>query len=139
FSSTTISHQKTIISNISKTIPYISKQLVKNQSDIVLARKSKLLLTLNSALSIQKSTLNATLIKINKVVPQRINDENNKQNYLFRTTQNLNPTNILERGYSITYYNGKILKSSETVNIGDEIKTILKKGEVIGNIVKKEP
>jgi exodeoxyribonuclease VII large subunit len=139
FSSTTISHQKTIISNISKTIPYISKQLVKNQSDIVLAKKAKLLLTLNSALNIQKSTLNATLIKINKVVPQRINDEKNRQNYLFRTTQNLNPTNVLERGYSITYYNGKILKSAETVNVGDEIKTILKKGEVIGNIVKKEP
>lgn len=139
FSSTIISHQKTIISNISKTIPYISKQLVKKQGDIVLAKKAKLLLALNSALNNRKATLNVTLIKINKAVPQRINDEKNRQSYLFRTMQNLNPTNILERGYSITYYNGKVLKSAETVNVGDEIKTILKKGEVIGNIVKKEP
>ena len=38
-----------------------------------------------------------------------------------RNLDALNPENVLKRGYSITYYNGKILKSAETVNVGEKI------------------
>ena len=42
---------------------------------------------------------------------------------------NLNPENVLERGYSITYNEkGNIIRDSKAVKKGDEISTKLKTG-----------
>ena len=44
---------------------------------------------------------------------------------------NLNPSNILERGYSITYNaNGKIVKDIRSIKKGDKISTQLKSGKI---------
>ncbi len=49
----------------------------------------------------------------------------------------LNPKNVLKRGYSITYKSGKAVKSVSGVQIGDSLKTILHKGELISAVEKK--
>lgn len=46
----------------------------------------------------------------------------------------LNPINVLKRGYSITYFNGKILTNPTVVVKGDTIKTMLKEGEISSTI-----
>lgn len=50
----------------------------------------------------------------------------------------LSPENILKRGYSITYYNGKVLKEASTVKVGSTIDVYLYKGKVYGKVLKKE-
>jgi len=45
-------------------------------------------------------------------------------------SNSLNPINIIKRGFSITYLNGKILKNSNDAPKGSTIKTILNKGEI---------
>lgn len=42
----------------------------------------------------------------------------------------LDPENVLKRGYAIAYLNGKALKSSEGVQVGDKIVTHLGKGKL---------
>lgn len=138
-SSNAITLQKSTISNIYKSTPYISTQLIKNHSDLMQIKQTKLLLFTNTKLNKQKSELRTYSIKLNNIVPQKLNDEKNRHNYLYKTLQNLNPNNILARGYSITYHNGKVLKSSSNVDMGEEVKIILKNGSIIGNIVQKEP
>jgi exodeoxyribonuclease VII large subunit len=50
-----------------------------------------------------------------------------------------NPQNVLDRGYSITLINGKTVKQSSDVEIGDVIETRLKSGSVKSKItIKKE-
>lgn len=49
----------------------------------------------------------------------------------------LNPKNVLKRGYSITYNNGKAVKSVNDVKMGDSLKTILHEGEVMSNVQGK--
>ncbi len=51
---------------------------------------------------------------------------------------NLNPKKVLERGYSITYIKGRVLKDAARAQIGDEIKTELFKGELFGKVTKVE-
>lgn len=46
----------------------------------------------------------------------------------------LNPVNILKRGYSITYNNGKALKAASGVKINDILRTVLHEGEVLSRI-----
>jgi exodeoxyribonuclease VII large subunit len=54
-------------------------------------------------------------------------------------TQNilLNPFAILQRGYSVTTKNGKIIKDSSQLNEGDNLETLLNKGKVRSTVSKK--
>ena len=46
----------------------------------------------------------------------------------------LNPVNVLNRGYTITLFEGKALKSAETVRKGDTLTTILPDGEISSEV-----
>lgn len=46
----------------------------------------------------------------------------------------LNPVNILKRGYSITYNNGKAVRSASDVQVNDRLRTVLHKGEVLSRV-----
>jgi len=50
----------------------------------------------------------------------------------------LNPINVLKRGYSITYNNGKAVKSISDAEIGDSLRTVLYKGELISKVVNSK-
>ncbi|MBI4683135.1 MAG: exodeoxyribonuclease VII large subunit, partial [Nitrospirae bacterium] len=49
----------------------------------------------------------------------------------------LNPQNVLRRGYSITYNNGKAVKSVSDVASGESIRTVLHEGELISKVESK--
>lgn len=48
----------------------------------------------------------------------------------------MNPVNVLKRGYSITFMNGKVLKSVDDVKEGDLLETILSDGDIT-SVTKK--
>lgn len=49
----------------------------------------------------------------------------------------LNPANVLKRGYTITYNKGKAVKSISDAEVGDNLRTVLFKGELISIVEKK--
>lgn len=50
----------------------------------------------------------------------------------------VDPVRVLQRGYSLAYKNGKIIKSVTELSEGDELQTRLADGRVISRIIKKE-
>ena len=76
------------------------------------------------------------------LIPQRlstriksfINNQGSKLSLLQKTNQLLNPENILKKGYSITYHNGKAVKNASELKSGDIITTKLHEGEVDSKI-----
>lgn len=46
----------------------------------------------------------------------------------------LDPVNVLKRGYSITYKNGKTVKSASEVKVSDSLRTILHEGELLSRV-----
>jgi exodeoxyribonuclease VII large subunit len=50
----------------------------------------------------------------------------------------MDPKNVLKRGYSITTINGQTLQKNNSVEIGDNIKTITFDFELTSTIIKKE-
>ena len=58
--------------------------------------------------------------------------EKNRQQFLgsIRTLEALNPLKIMDRGYSITYQEGKLVKTVADVEIGDHIFVTLQDGRV---------
>jgi exodeoxyribonuclease VII large subunit len=50
----------------------------------------------------------------------------------------LNPLNVLKRGYSITYVNDRVVKSVSEIEIGDNLRTVLHRGEVFSKVERKK-
>ena len=54
------------------------------------------------------------------------------------TVRLLNPENVLNRGYTLTLKDGKIVKSASLLQLNDEIETRFADGRVKSKITKKE-
>jgi exodeoxyribonuclease VII large subunit len=67
-----------------------------------------------------------------------INNYKSRLTGLDNTLKILNPENVLRRGYTITSYNGKILKSSNILNKEDIIETRFADGNVSSRVVDKK-
>ena len=52
--------------------------------------------------------------------------------------ENLNPKKVLERGYSISYIDGKIIKNINQVNIKSELRTEIASGTILSTINRKK-
>ncbi len=75
--------------------------------------------------------------KIKPTIQNKITDEKHRIESLNQRIEAINPQRLLKLGYSITYANGKIVKDTEQIKDGDELKTILQTGALI-SIVKKK-
>jgi exodeoxyribonuclease VII large subunit len=105
-----------------------------------------------ACLSQQNARLTGLEVNIRKSTLKHINDKSTKledihrrfkpavqrykiQKHLIldnfsRSIDYLSPSRVLKRGYSITLYNGKAVKSSAELNAGSEISTILQSGRI---------
>jgi len=81
----------------------------------------------------QVDDFNARLIRVFQIIIDKREDYV-KQLYL--RLQNLNPKKVLERGYSISYVNGKIVRNAAGLRSGMELKTELYKGNILSEIKK---
>ena len=66
-------------------------------------------------------------------------EEANRLNMFGNKLELLKPEAILKRGYSITRKNGKVITSSNNLEKGDEIETILLEGTILSSVVGKQP
>ncbi len=64
------------------------------------------------------------------ILKHLFNQQESQLNLLSKTNELLNPENILKKGYSITYKNGKAVKNANELLSGDLISTKLKDGSV---------
>ena len=59
-------------------------------------------------------------------------------NILHACFNETDPKEILKRGYSYTLHKGKIITSTEEINVGDEITTQLFQGEITSILKDKK-
>jgi len=107
--------------NFSKLMINQSAQLVFNSSRNILASKKQSLSSLKEGI-LSKPFL---FLKIHK--SELFNSE--------KSVSNMNPENVLKRGYSITLHKGRAINSFKSVKEGDSLETLLFDGN-IRSIVK---
>jgi len=73
--------------------------------------------------------------KLAKSIKHFLENRRNEVKVLSGKVESLNPLNILERGYSVTTKNGKIVKDASELKVGDEIAVRLHKGNANGKVV----
>lgn len=96
------------LNNYVNTTANVSGQFVKNRKDELTKTSRRLVMKMHDFFFEQKEELDKA---------QLVGDLSD-------------PKHILQRGYSISMANGKILKSAKDLQVGDKLRTILHQGEV---------
>lgn len=94
----------------------------------------------NGRLSIDQSKLTVIQVKeklFSKTELQLQQSELILQN-IKKNIHNMDPKNVLKRGYSITRYNGKAIKKISEIKAGDLLKTTIFNGEVESKVTKTQ-
>ena len=86
----------------------------------------------------KESNLHNLQLNWNRCLTAGIKQENLKLQHIQKSLQLLSPENVLKRGYSITYVNGKILKKAGELHVGDELHTRSSCGEFISTLKEKK-
>jgi exodeoxyribonuclease VII large subunit len=70
-------------------------------------------------------------------VKEYLSHKNHHQDLLENKSEWLDPAKLLKKGYSITYHNGKIVKSESGIEENETIETRLFKGRIYSKTIKK--
>jgi len=76
--------------------------------------------------------------RIGQLTEKMLEREKERIHFNENTLRLISPANVLKRGYTITLKEGKIMKSVENLNIGEQIETYFSDGKLESRITKKE-
>ena len=122
--------QKIQLLHYSQQIPSLFS-LVKTRQEACIDRlQNNLLLSISSRLQEEHHLLDIVSHNIQPVLERKILHECHLLELLKEKVEALNPELLLQRGYSITFANGKVVKDGSLLKTGDELETRLAKGTV---------
>ena len=76
--------------------------------------------------------------RIGQLSEKMLEREKERLHFNGNTLRLISPANVLKRGYTITLKEGKIIKSVENLNVGEQIETHFSDGKSESRIIKKE-
>ena len=88
------------------------------------------LLNLDSKIDERIEYINSMNTNLNKIVCQKVDNEEKEVDGMINKLILLNPLNILSKGYSLTYRENKLVKSVNDVNENDEINIKVSDGDI---------
>lgn len=84
----------------------------------------------------QRGNLDLLAATMRSVLERRMLQENHRMELLEHRVDAVNPEKLLQRGYSITRSNGRVVRSPEQLKAGDEIETTMEKGTIKSVVTK---
>ncbi|MBR3390545.1 MAG: exodeoxyribonuclease VII large subunit [Prevotella sp.] len=84
----------------------------------------------------QRGNLDLLAATMRSVLERRMLQENHRMEMLEHRADAVNPEKLLQRGYSITRSNGRVVRSPEQLKAGDEIETTMEKGTIKSVVTK---
>ena len=82
----------------------------------------------------KKQDLSNNIKDLNNFINKILESNKNRLDTLKLKLDLLNPDNILDKGYSIVYKNDKIVKNIKDVKENDEVRIMVKTGNIIANV-----
>ena len=135
-----INYQKLYLDSIKNSFviksPLIMYENKQQKLDNIINKLEQIIkykLETNRKLLINFQTKNILLKPINLYKPKQI-----ELNNIITKLEILNPLNILKRGYTVTYFDNKIVKSSHDINLNNNIMIKFYDGVIKANIIEKE-
>lgn len=129
------------LSGISHNLEMTTQRYDTSVNKLLLSRKQQLH---NSMVNFKSSTLKLLLHKnqvlektdslLKFIIKPYFERQNHRLEMAEKTNNFLNPRNILKRGYSLTYCNGKLVKETEGLKNTDVIETHLYEGKITSTV-----
>lgn len=116
----------------------IGKSLIIRVGNIPSNQKSRLNSAVRTFSAEKSEKVKGQCRDLRKITLNAIANASIKLKSMESTLELLNPEKILERGYSITCLNGKIIKRAEELNNNDIVDTKLHKGSIRSSVIKSE-
>lgn len=116
----------------------IGKSLIIRVGNIPSNQKSRLNSAVRTFSAEKSEKVKGQCRDLRKITLNAITNASIKLKSMDSTLELLNPEKILERGYSITCLNGKIIKRAEELNNNDIVDTKLHKGSIRSSVIKSE-
>ncbi len=119
----TVSMHQQIIDTAHSTIQTNLRYYIKQQNEHLTQYKQKIYHNASYFLAQQKNQLVRNTEQLPYFVKNTIQQESSKLEAATQSVRLMDPINVLRRGYSITTINGKTIKNSDSLHVGDEIQT----------------
>ncbi len=126
------------LQNLALNVDSISLRYFRVQREEVLEKKHAIISRMKLALSRQKEALKNKAENLKILLPARFKDLIGRLEHLEQKVKILDPRQVLKRGYSLAYKNGRLMKSIKNIQIGEEFTTILCDGKLESEVKKKE-
>ena len=122
------------LSTISEAIPRLFS-IVKTRQE---ARLDNCYQRIAHQMGLKLTTLNSQLSTLESRIPlvleRRLTSKRHRMELVEEKLKALDPTLLLKRGYSITFFQGKAVRDPQDLKTGDEIETRLEKGTVVSKV-----
>lgn len=107
-----------------KNLGHLSKESINNQKYLTLNFKSSLKQSVFTFISQSKLELLQQEVKTKLSFQQNLNQQESAISTLGSIVKALDPAQVLKRGYSITFFNGKAIQEGQKLKKGDKITSL---------------
>ena len=118
------------LSHFSQVIPTLFSLVSTRQLSRIGTLSQRLLSAAQQQVAESKGRTQLMAERIPAAAGRRLSDERHRLEMLSQNVRALDPQLILDRGYSITLLNGKVVRNSSELAPGDELHTRFAEGEV---------
>lgn len=129
--------EKLQLNALSNKIPILFSTVEVSQTARLDGLFRRLVSAMNQRSTAEKYRFDMLSTAFSPLVRRRITAEYHRLEILIRRTEAVNPNILLQKGYSITLHNGKLLRDVRSLRAGDEIETKVEHGSV-RSVVKAE-
>lgn len=130
-----LSSLKSQLSIIQEILPKLFSAVKFRQEAHIESFNNRMLSAIQQRIMSQMAIISNTESRIPMLLERRITSERHRLEMLEEKEKALDPTLLLKRGYSITFFKGKVVKDPLVLHKGDEIETRIEKG-TIKSIIK---
>ena len=125
--------------NLSHTISSEVRNRIDREKQTIQRTASTLPLLIERLILGEKHKTGLLTQQIKLALRAVIDAERNKLDHTEKTVRLLSPQSLLERGYSLTLHDNRVVKSVAELSPGDTIETIFADGKTTSRIEKTEP
>ena len=135
-SAITIQKENNIINTFSNSIKNYSKSVIYENKNLIRNSVKSVHYLSKNIIFIQKQSLNGLKSRQIPLLRNKFLDEFSTLIHISEKIELLKPENLLKKGYSLSYINGRIVSDIDNIKEGDILTTKLNKGEIESKIIK---
>ena len=132
-----LSTLKAQLSTIQEILPKLFSMVKTRQEARIETLFSQMLSTMQQKMITQRNRIETIESRIPMILSKSLMEKRHQLEIMEEKTKSLDPTLLLQRGYSITMKNGKVVRSADDLQTGDTLETRLANGTVHSTVTNK--